>query len=137
MCTSYLQSTEVDDELTLHISKTTRVLRLPKFNPETQLLFICMGTGVVPFISMLQRIQNTNQTCRIQMIYGVRDNHEQCYYKDFLISFFKERTGSQLFLACSRNVVEACDSNVIVTKGYIQDVLSKVSLNGVQDGQVD
>lgn len=61
LCTGYLsQRCQVGDEVRCHISKNTRVLKLPQqLIATTKLLFICMGTGVVPFISMLERIENT------------------------------------------------------------------------------
>lgn len=63
------------------------------------------------------------------MVYGVRNNTTVCYYKDFLIRFFKARPDSTLYLACSRDILdEDLPSNVHTVKGYVQTVLSKFDL---------
>lgn len=105
-----------------------------------------MGTGIVPFIGMLQRLQNLGQSCKVTLVYGVRNNTTVCYYKDFLVQWFSKRPESQLYLACSREIVnEEVPSNVSFVKGYVQDVLSRFDLSKfqiqdekvTQDSQVD
>jgi sulfite reductase alpha subunit-like flavoprotein len=129
LCTSYLSNLAIGSEVKMQISKNTRVLRLPAGAAEGgKLVIICMGTGVVPFISMLKRIQNMKyENLQINMFYGVRsDSSELCYYRNFLVDFFASRSNSVLHLACSREVTGDLTGakNVNVTKGYIQSVIS-------------
>jgi sulfite reductase alpha subunit-like flavoprotein len=64
------------------------------------------------------------------MVYGVRNNTAACYYKDFLVDWFAKRhLTSQLYLACSRTIEqEETPQNVHTIKGYVQDVLKRLSL---------
>ena len=73
-------------------------------------MIFAQGTGVAPFISILERIKNQNlQSCyKIIVMLGIRDDQESFIFKDFLTSFFQEQEmlGYKLFLACSRKVYE-------------------------------
>jgi hypothetical protein len=41
----------------MQITRSTRVLKLPLvITAQTKLLIVCMGTGVVPFVGMLERL---------------------------------------------------------------------------------
>ena len=60
LATTYLASCPLGSEIKCNISKNTRVLKLPaQITPDTKMLMICMGTGIVPFISMLDRLSKT------------------------------------------------------------------------------
>lgn len=118
----------LETELKCHISKKSRVLSLPKSlgdNTRINLVIICMGTGVVPFISMLKRIEHLNaQNVHIRMFYAVRsDKKDFCYYSDFLKEYFSkfEDAKSNLTLACSREITGAFEGakNVNVREGYL------------------
>lgn len=64
------------------------MLKLPELNEQTKLLIVCMGTGVVPFIGMLERINNLGSNCKVALIFGVRNDTTMCFYKEFLLKFF-------------------------------------------------
>jgi sulfite reductase alpha subunit-like flavoprotein len=52
-----------------------------------------MGTGVTPFISILERIYANKDylaNVNIQMFYGVRNDDSSFYYEEFLTKFFAE-----------------------------------------------
>lgn len=56
---------------------------LPK-NIETDLVFICTGTGVVPFRSMLFDLKNTKQPHqKLHLIYGSRTEKDILYRSEF------------------------------------------------------
>ena len=60
LATTYLSSCPLGSEIKCNISKNTRVLKLPaQITPDTKMLMVCMGTGIVPFISMLDRLSKT------------------------------------------------------------------------------
>jgi sulfite reductase alpha subunit-like flavoprotein len=57
LATNYLKESQIGSEVKLQITKNTRVLKLPPvITAQTKLLIVCMGTGVVPFVGMLERL---------------------------------------------------------------------------------
>jgi hypothetical protein len=75
------------------------------------LIMIAVGSGVTPFLALLERIKNLNlhSKVRVHMFYGVMNDHECFFYHEFMKDFFKkghEEVGSTLHLACSRGIHE-------------------------------
>jgi len=114
-----------------------KILRLPteEINLKTKLnlVIICMGTGVTPFISILERILATPMylhNVKVQMYYGVRNDAASFYYQEFLTKFFKTSNqlhGSQLTLACSRQISNHDKQQGIVkTSGYVTKAVSEI-----------
>lgn len=66
---------------------------------------------------------------KITMFYGVRNDEECFYYKEFLTQFFSQAnstTGSTLHLACSRDIKTPQTSKGInKVKGYVQEAVKK------------
>ena len=63
------------------------------------------------------------------MVFGVRDNNDHMLYKEFLESFFYNRDGSQLIVACSREIDHGkCHESDKITykRGYVQDCLKEL-----------
>lgn len=56
------------------------------------LIMIAHGTGIAPFVSITDRIKNVieqgNSIGNIYLIYGVRNEGDEFYYKDALIGLF-------------------------------------------------
>lgn len=106
----------LNSQVQLKFSKESRLLRLPdKCDASTRIMFVCMGTGIVPFIGMMERILNLKLRCKVTLVFGVRNNHSAWLYKDFLVKFFAQRQDDcKMYLACSREVVDQqTPSNII------------------------
>jgi len=123
LSTSYLNNLTIGDKITCSISQNTRVLKNPT-SPNPKLLIICMGTGVVPFVSILSQIKNLALETQITMFYQCRDDSRTCYYRKFLIDFFTDRSNSSIHLICSRDIAHNTNtSGVITRKGYLKEAL--------------
>lgn len=129
LCTDFLTSPNNLDsvEFKCQFSQSYRILRLPPAPVEEDkvqnLIILAHGTGVAPFISMLEFIQKANlmQKYAVTMVFGVRDNQEDFLFRDFLLNFFSASPHSNLLLACSRSIHElATPANVHMLKGYVQ-----------------
>ena len=93
------------------------------------IVMIAHGTGIAPFISMLQRIQNDEsvfQRVEVHFLFGARDNGEELLFGEFLTQFFEVNRKNKLYLACSREIEEnklKTLENVFFYKGYVQDMI--------------
>ena len=93
------------------------------------IVMIAHGTGIAPFISMLQRIQNDEsvfQRVEVHFLFGARDNGEELLFGEFLTQFFEGNRKNKLYLACSREIEEnklKTLENVFFYKGYVQDMI--------------
>ena len=100
------------------------------------LIFVCMGTGVVPFISMLERIKLAKIPARVAMFFGVRNDANMFYYRELLTEFFANQANSTLHLQCSREISGTEYPGVVKGKGYVQSALEKYDLPGDGDCHV-
>jgi len=92
LCTNFLTNAEnVSDskvEIKCQFSSSYRVLRLPPAPADGEqprsLLFFAHGTGIAPFISMLETIRNSNLIDKyiVTLIFGVRDNQEDLLFAE-------------------------------------------------------
>ena len=82
-------------EFKCQFSNAYRILRLPEAPNENEkplpLVFIAHGTGIAPFISMLQKVAfyMHHKMYKILMVFGTRDNTTDFLFNDFLIPFFR------------------------------------------------
>ena len=72
---------------------------------------VAVGSGVTPFLALLERISNLNchDRVRVHLFYGVMNDQECFFYHEFMKNFFEKAhkaIGSTLHLACSRGLHE-------------------------------
>ena len=55
-----------------------------------KILMIGHGTGIAPFVSMLNKIENQkwHDAYAITMVYGIRDTNESFLFKELMLKFF-------------------------------------------------
>jgi sulfite reductase alpha subunit-like flavoprotein len=92
---------------------------------------IAHGTGIVPFVSILERIANllhnsasSNDIGEVHLFYGCRNDLDEFLYKGFILSTLETLNSLgckvSLHLACSRAQSGIpYPSYVSTTKGYI------------------
>lgn len=91
-----------------------KVLKVPEESPKIKvhnLFMIAVGSGVTPFLALLERITNLDlhYRVRVHMFYGVMNDQECFFYHEFMKTFFEKghaEIGSTLHLACSRGMNE-------------------------------
>mmetsp|Transcript_16134 Transcript_16134/g.27286 ORF Transcript_16134/g.27286 Transcript_16134/m.27286 type:complete len:224 (-) Transcript_16134:390-1061(-) len=96
LCTSFLSDptnmSNPDVQIKAQFSSAYRVLKLPPSLPSStrNVLMIGQGTGIAPFLSMLDRIKSRGLTeqYKIVLLFGVRDDKESFIFSNFLTSFF-------------------------------------------------
>lgn len=142
-CSQYLADFALNKSLSFSIGLIGRVLKLP--NDTANLLIIAQGTGIAPFLSILDRIlysENHKTSTKVKMVYGVRDNHANMIHKANVENFFASQSESEiegktqheLVVACSRDIDEGQNStasNISYERGYVQDCISKLDLSGI------
>ena len=141
-CSQYLADFALNKSLSFSIGLIGRVLKLPN-DTATNLLIIAQGTGIAPFLSILDRIsysENHKNSTKVKMVYGVRDNHANMIHKASVENFFSSQSEiegkkqHELVVACSRDIDECQNSiasNITYERGYVQDCISKLDLSGI------
>lgn len=96
---------------------------------DRDLFFICTGTGVAPFRSMLHYIQQNNIIHKnIYLIFGCRMTHH-CLYGAELKRLESQLSGYQYIPTFSREPEE----NVSVRRGYVHTVYEEIIHKGKPD----
>ena len=136
--TRFLSTNAVLAQTEFQVKVGDHCLKLPQMTEHTRLLFICMGTGVVPFIGMLERIQGLGLPfSKIEMVFGVRNDEKAFLYKDFLVAFFKKHAANAtLHLACSRSLSNNDLVPIRTSKGYLTGVLGNLHLEDKPDQHI-
>ena len=120
-CTSFLSNqANIGKKIKCNLSILYRVLRLPDDN-SAPLIFIAQGTGIAPFVSMLEAISADRE---ITVLYGVRDNSESMVCKKQILEIQSKMPNLKLFLACSRNIDQNTET-ILTYKGYIQKMIQE------------
>ncbi len=89
---------------------------------ERDLFFICTGTGIAPFRSMVHHIKNKNISHRnIYLIFGTRQI-EDCLYKKELEDLENELKGFYYMPTFSREK----ENTATIRKGYVHDVYEDI-----------
>jgi len=99
---------------------------LGKFTlPETverDVCFVCTGTGVAPFRSMLLDLKKTGKPFKnIYLVFGCRTN-EDVLYRDELVKLQEELPNYQYIYCCSRETRDAFTGR----KGYVHPVYEEL-----------
>ncbi len=96
---------------------------------ETDLYFICTGTGIAPFRSMLHTIKNEKLLHRkIYLIFGTRTRADLLYF-DEMKALEKELEGFYYLPTLSRETWEGCC-------GYVHAVYEQLVKENMQDGNL-
>ncbi|HEX6914169.1 MAG TPA: oxidoreductase, partial [Chitinophagaceae bacterium] len=92
---------------------------------EKDLFFICTGTGIAPFRSMVEHIHRANIPHRnIYLVFGCRYRHDFLYY-DELKSLEGKLDSFHYLTTCSRETGENQD----IRKGYVHAVYEEILEN--------
>ncbi len=96
---------------------------LPKIeDTDTEICFICTGTGLAPFRSMLLDIKNHSKAHPpIKLIFGTRRMKDVLYY-DEMKQLATEMSNLDYFVALSREEVP----EAIGSKGYVHPIYEKL-----------
>lgn len=96
---------------------------LPKtLNTDTEMCFICTGTGLAPFRSMLLDIKNHDKPHPpIKLIFGTRRMNDVLYYEE-MKQLAADMDKMDYFLALSREEVPES----IGSKGYVHTIYEKL-----------
>lgn len=101
---------------------------------------IAHGTGVVPFISICERLKHlaeshprTETMGAIYLFLGIRNEESDFIHKEQLKSIFtflnEKGIKAHLYVACSRSLTgESDESWLTLRKGYVQEYLSDASI---------
>ena len=75
---------------------------IPKI--KTDILMICTGTGIAPFIGILEEkmFKNNSSLGRLCLVYGCRDREKDCIKKDFLLKAKQRNVLNDLHIVESR-----------------------------------
>ncbi|TNV72834.1 hypothetical protein FGO68_gene17447 [Halteria grandinella] len=137
-CTQFLKDqmhSQDKAKIKVHFSHSNRIIHFDQdkwLHSQQPLIMICHGTGVVPFVSILSRIQSLLSVHStfgpVSLFIGIRNNHEDFLYKEHLLKVIAElqsiNPSCTLGVACSRELIGQ-EENMI--KGYVQEYLSKVA----------
>ena len=123
LMSTYLTQAKVGDELRIDGPMGVFFLR----NVTRPLLFLAGGTGLAPFLSMLEVLARNNETQAVHLIYGVT------YDKDLVmveaLEAFKDRLPN-----FSYTTTVADEASTHPNKGYVTNHFQAETLN---DGDVD
>ena len=106
-------------------------LTLKEIDPPRYIL-IATSTGITPYRSMLPKLEqhiNDNPTLRLVLIQGVQTRADLLYNQEFE-NFMKKYDRVSYFACLSRE-----ESSLLQNehKGYVQHILSKLSLSNTED----
>lgn len=110
VATSVLSKLQVGEDLYAGISKN-KPFHFP--NNKRDVVMIANGTGIAPFLGMLQ--ENTNNT-KTHLFWGGRTQESYQLYKPILDEHLKSGKLTNIHIACSRETNK---------KQYVQDLLKK------------
>ena len=116
----------VGTELTLRGAQG--VFTLPE-KIDRDLFFICTGTGVAPFRSMVHHILNHKIAHQnIYLIFGCR-KFSDCLYREELTELEKKLDGFYYLPVFSREMAD--DINKLVRIGYVHSIYEEILKNGL------
>lgn len=111
---------EVEPGTRVHCAKKIVGTFVLDSTPEdVDLVFICTGTGLAPFMSMLQSEQLWKSPRRVSLLHGVRYGRD-AGYSSFLRELERKRPEFSYHLAVSREVPPAGGY-----RGYVQTLLAE------------
>lgn len=101
-------------------------------NHPQRYVLIATGTGITPYIAMLPQIENitVNQNIKFDILFGARSLEYGIYY-DKLTKFSQNNKLVNTYICLSREMPINPENNIL--QGYVQNHLSKLSLNPEQD----
>uniref|UniRef100_A0A0K0DYN3 Methionine synthase reductase n=1 Tax=Strongyloides stercoralis TaxID=6248 RepID=A0A0K0DYN3_STRER len=132
LATGFIKSLNVGDKLMISLKETSK-FRLPPISVDNEtdgydipLLMICIGTGIAPFISFLQKIQtlklkkDDKNCCNVPryLFYGCRNLKKEFLYENEINIFEQLGVLTKLFTCESRS-----ESNINSSIKYVQDLL--------------
>jgi cytochrome P450/NADPH-cytochrome P450 reductase len=98
-----------------HVFVKDSMFEMPT-KPETPMIMVGPGTGIVPFIGFIEQMQNERQQYgETHLYFGCRNPDSDFIFKDTLESAKKNGTLSELNVAFSRSD----------PKEYVQDILRR------------
>lgn len=97
------------------------------------LLFFATGTGISPFVSMIEFLMDNSCETNIQLVHGFRDETNLDFYKEMHNSFKNrcQNFSSKIFISQPK-----LNKNEDFENGRITDYLKKLDLNSIKDTQV-
>lgn len=98
----------------------------------TDLVFICTGTGVAPFRSMLQTIQQGKiKHKNIHLVFGTRKK-EGILYRNEFEKLQEDNPNFKYYVALSRvSEIQQEDFNFPITKGYLHQIYQSFQLDAM------
>lgn len=96
-------------------------------------VLVATGTGVTPYRSMLNQIQNIidSQATKFLLLFGVRSPTECLYYQEFLDFKNKNTNNFDFHVFFSREMPKESDNNL--HQGYVQNSFNLFNLDFNQD----
>ncbi|CDW81838.1 UNKNOWN [Stylonychia lemnae] len=144
LATSFMKDILVNQEFSrkikMHFSHSNRIIYFPhkEYVQELKpLIFICHGTGITPFISILERIKNIYESHErfgdLIMLFGVRSDTENFLFREQLLDIFTKlklkSDYSQLYLASSQSLSEETYNGLVIKrKGHVQSFFEDQSV---------
>jgi ferredoxin-NADP reductase len=100
---------------------------------EKNILFLATGTGISPYISMIEFLMDNSCDTNIQLIHGFRDESNLNFYKDLHNNFKDKCTNfsSKIFISKPTS-----NANNDFEKGRVTDYLKNLNLTSLQDTQI-
>jgi sulfite reductase alpha subunit-like flavoprotein len=99
-CSSWLSNeSNIGSKVKCVFSTLFNVLNVDRAD-SSPLLLVAQGTGIAPFMSILQ----SSPQRPVTLVFGVRDNHASFICKEEILGFLNENKEHQLWLACSRDI---------------------------------
>ena len=88
---------------------------------EQPIIFICTGTGIAPFRSMLKKLYTEQHKPVTQLVYGCRKK-EQILYYDEMIALSKENSGFHYHVTLSQPDQQLAG----ISTGYVHPIYEKL-----------
>jgi len=114
---NYIKSLKVGDSVEF-IGPSGRFV-LPEVLKDN-LIFIATGTGLAPLLSMIDYLNNSNTTSKVQLYFGVRDESE--VFKIDQLNIFKSNMKDFNYTVCFSQDIPSELANVSV-KGRVTDAI--------------
>jgi len=121
-CTSFLRDMKVGEKAKVTFSRSNRVIDLEDTEWATSglpIVMIAHGTGVAPFVSILQRMRQLapSNPGPVRLFLGMRDDDTGFIYKQEILALAKD-LGVKVYLAASR-ALSGCLGGVTAIPGYV------------------
>jgi ferredoxin/flavodoxin---NADP+ reductase len=121
--TPRLYALAINDRLHLGL-KFTGTFTLESVEPDKNLIFVATGTGIAPFISMLQTKETfANRLRKVTILYGARYIRD-FGYRELIENLQKELPNLNVIYTASRDT-----SAVKVKQGYVQNLINEGVVN--------